>query len=84
MTPTPRRTNRRNPKTLAPVSPQARRRQRSATAAVRRGTTLMQSAAGRRVEPRLAPPRRAERQHARPGAGIKRSRASMAPRSRRS
>ena len=84
MMPTARNTNRRNPKNLAPVSPQAKRRQRSATAAVRRGTTLMQSDVGRRVESRLAPPRRAERQHARPGAGIKRSRASMAPRAQRS
>jgi hypothetical protein len=34
------------------------------------------------MEPRLAPPRYAERQHAKPGAGIKRSRASMSPKSR--
>jgi len=67
-------------KSLRPVSPQAKRRQRSATAAVRRGTTLVQSAMPRRVESRLAPPRRAERQHARPGAGIKRSRANMSQR----
>ena len=66
------------------LSPQARRRQRSATAAVRRGTMLLQSTktAGR-VETRMAPPKYAERQHARPGAGIKRSRASMAPKPRR-
>jgi hypothetical protein len=63
-------------------SPQAKRRQRSATAAVRKGTTLVQSDVPRRVESRLAPPRYAERQHARPGAGIKRSRAAMSPRSR--
>jgi hypothetical protein len=48
---------------------------------IRRGTTLLQSATGRRVESRLAPPRRAERRHARPGAGIKRSRANTLPRS---
>jgi hypothetical protein len=35
-----------------------------------------------RSEPRVAPPRRAERQHARPGAGIKRSRGVMQKRSR--
>jgi hypothetical protein len=51
--------------------------------AVRRGSMLLQSEAARHVEPpRLAPPRYTERQRARPGAGIKRSRASMAPRSR--
>jgi hypothetical protein len=36
----------------------------------------------RRVESRMAPPKRAERQHARPGAGIKRSRAAMLPKPR--
>jgi hypothetical protein len=51
-----------------------------AKAAVRRGTMLLQSQVPRRMEPRLAPPRYAERRHARPGAGIKRSRASMAAR----
>ena len=66
----------------ATKSPQAKRRQRSATAAVRRGTTLVQSDVPRRVESRMAPPKYAERQHARPGAGIKRSRAAMSPRSR--
>jgi hypothetical protein len=34
------------------------------------------------VEPRMAPPRYAERRHAKPGAGIKRSRANMSPKSR--
>ena len=65
------------------VSPQAKRRQRSAKAAIRRGTMVLQStkAAGR-VETRMAPPKYAERQHARPGAGIKRSRANMAPKPR--
>jgi hypothetical protein len=66
----------------AAKSAQAKRRQRSATAAVRRGTTLVQSDVPRRVESRMAPPKYAERQHARPGAGIKRSRAAMSPRSR--
>jgi hypothetical protein len=64
------------------VSPQAKRRQRSATAAVRRDTTLLQSDIPRRIETRMAPPRYAERQHARPGAGVKRSRASMSRRPR--
>jgi hypothetical protein len=31
----------------------------------------------RKIEIHAAPPKRAERQHARPGAGIKRSRAAM-------
>ena len=64
------------------TSPQAKRRQRSATAAIRRDTTLIQSKRPRRVENRMAPPKYAERHHAKPGAGIKRSRASMAPKSR--
>jgi hypothetical protein len=65
------------------ASPQAKRRQRSAKAAVRLGTTMLESArAARRVESRLAPPKYAERRRAKPGAGIKRSRASMAPRPR--
>jgi len=34
------------------------------------------------VENRMAPPKHAERQHAKPGAGIKRSRASMAKKPR--
>ena len=53
-----------------------------AKAAVRRGSMLLQSDMPRRVESRMAPPRYAERRHARPGAGIKRSRANMTPRSR--
>jgi hypothetical protein len=66
----------------AAMSPQAKRRQRTATAAIRRGTTLVQSDVPRRVESRMAPPKYIERQHARPGAGIKRSRANMSPKSR--
>ena len=67
----------------AAASPQARRRQPSAKAAVRRDTTLLQSEQARRIDiPRLAPPRYTERRRARPGAGIKRSRANMAQRSR--
>jgi len=38
---------------------------------------MMQSDQPRRIEIHVAPPRKAERQHARPGAGIKRSRAAM-------
>jgi hypothetical protein len=78
----PRSPKARRPTDPAAMSPQAKRRQRSATAAVRRGTTLVQSEVPRRVETRMAPPKYAERQHARPGAGIKRSRASMSPKSR--
>jgi len=59
-----------------PAAPKSR-----ATATVRRGTMLIQSATPRRVESRLAPPKRAERRHARPGAGIKRSRANTTKRS---
>jgi hypothetical protein len=74
------KTRRQNP---IAMSPQAKRRQRSAKAEVRRGTMLLESTkmAGR-VETRMAPPRYAERRHARPGAGIKRSRATMAPKPR--
>lgn len=67
------------PKTM---SPQAKRRQRSAKAAIRRGSTLIESKVPRRVETRMAPPKYTERRRAKPGAGIKRSRANMAPRSR--
>ena len=78
-----RQSKTRRPSGPASLSPQAKRRQRSAKAAVRRGSMLLESTktAGR-GEPRMAPPRYAERQHARPGAGIKRSRASMAAKSR--
>jgi len=51
------------------------------TVAIRRDTMLLQSAASRRVERRLAPAKRTERRHARPGAGIKRSRANTIKRS---
>jgi hypothetical protein len=73
------------PRQITPpaASPQAKRRQRSAKVAVRRGNTLLESTkTARRIETRMAPPRYAERHHARPGAGIKRSRANMAPRAR--
>lgn len=70
------------PKKPSVASPQAKRRRRSATVAVRRDTMLLQSEIPRRVETRMAPPRYTERRRARPGAGIKRSRASMARRSR--
>jgi hypothetical protein len=58
------------------------KRQRSAKIAVKRGTMLLQSELPRRVQSRLAPPRKAERQHARPGAGIKRARGVMTKKSR--
>jgi hypothetical protein len=58
------------------------KRQRTATAAVRRKTMLLQSEEPRRVESRLAPSRKAERRHARPGAGTKRARGVMTKRSR--
>ncbi len=64
------------------MSPQAKRRQRSAKAAIRRGSTVIESKVPRRVESRMAPPKYAERRRAKPGAGIKRSRANMAPKSR--
>jgi hypothetical protein len=64
------------------MSPQAKRRQRSVKVAFRRDATLIQSDQPRRVETRMAPPRYAERRHAKPGAGIKRSRANMASKSR--
>lgn len=78
----PGRPKARRPKDPTVMSPQAKRRQRSATAAVRRDTTLLQSDVARRVETRMAPPKYTERQHARPGAGIKRSRANMSPKFR--
>ena len=49
---------------------------------MRHGATLMQSDQPRRVQMHAAPPRYAERQHARPGAGIKRARAAMLKKSR--
>jgi hypothetical protein len=72
----------RSPRQSKGMSPQAKRRQRSAKVAIRRDSTLIQSTRPRRVESRMAPPKYAERRHARPGAGIKRSRASMAPKPR--
>jgi hypothetical protein len=77
----------RSPKAPGPAKPrvtsaQAKRRQRSAKAAVRRDTMLIQSDRPRRVESRMAPPPYTERRRAKPGAGIKRSRASMARRPR--
>jgi len=59
------------------------RKQRPGAGGVARGDTWLQTDRRRKLEPRLAPPRKAERQHARPGAGIKRSRAVMAGRSRK-
>ena len=50
---------------------------KSVKIALRRGTTGLQSDVRRRMEPRMAPNKKAERQHARPGAGIKRARGVM-------
>ena len=49
---------------------------------LRHGSEMMQSDLPRRIEIHMAPPRKAERQHAKPGAGIKRSRAAMLKKSR--
>jgi len=49
---------------------------------LKKRSMIQQSGTLRRVESRVAPPKRAERQHARPGAGIKRSRAAMLPKPR--
>ena len=50
--------------------------------AVRRGSMLLEAEMPSRAESRKAPPRYAERRHARPGAGIKRSRGIMTPKVR--
>ena len=50
--------------------------------AFRKRSMVRQSDERRPVDSRMAPPKRAERQHARPGAGIKRARAAMAPKPR--
>ena len=63
-------------------TPTPSKRQRSATVAVKRDTMLLQSDRPRRVESRIAPMRRAERRHARPGAGIKRALGVMTKKSR--
>jgi hypothetical protein len=55
---------------------------RKAKVAVRRGATMLESDRRRRLEYHVAPPKQAERQHARPGAGIKRARAVMVRRPR--
>jgi hypothetical protein len=49
---------------------------------VRRGTMILESDRPRRTEIHLAPPKEAERRHARPGSGIKRARAVMLPKPR--
>lgn len=51
------------------------------TVAIRRDAMLLQSPTPRRIESRMAPPKYAERRHARPGAGIKLSRANTIKRS---
>jgi hypothetical protein len=64
------------------AAPKPARRGRTAKVAVRRGTTMLETDRRRRLEYRVAPPKQAERQHARPGAGIKRARAVMVRRPR--
>lgn len=51
--------------------------------AVRRGTTMLEFDARRRVDSRVAPPKYTERRRGRPGTGRKRSRASMLARPHR-
>ena len=54
---------------------------KKATVAVKRGTMMLQSEARRRAEAHVAPPRQAERRHAKPGAGIKKARNVMSKKS---
>jgi hypothetical protein len=44
---------------------------------IRHGSMLLQSEQPRRIEIHTAPSKKTERQHAKPGAGIKRARAAM-------
>ena len=54
-------------------------RGRKVKPALRRGATILQSDRPRRIDVHVAPPRLAERHHARPGSGIKKARAVMLP-----
>ena len=56
---------------------------RTVKATLRRGQTILQSDQPRRIDVHLAPPKYAERRHARPGSGIKGARAVMARRPRK-
>jgi primosomal replication protein N len=56
---------------------------RTVKVALRHGATAYESDQPRRIEVRMAPPRRAERQHARPGSGIKKARGVMSQKTRR-
>ena len=76
------RTPARSPKAGRPpkpvqVSAQAKRRAPSAKAAIRRDGVIVQTAAARRVEFHVAPPRYIERHRSKPGTGGKRARAAM-------
>jgi hypothetical protein len=51
--------------------------------ALRRGATAFQSDQPRRFEVHMAPPKYAERRHARPGSGIKKARGVMSQKTRR-
>lgn len=56
---------------------------RTAKVALRRGATALESDKPRRFDLRMAPPKYAERRHARPGSGIKKARGVMSPKTRR-
>jgi hypothetical protein len=60
-----------------PEAEMAKKNAKKATGTLRRNTMLLQSQVQRRSDLHAAPPKQAERRHARPGAGIKRSRAAM-------
>jgi hypothetical protein len=56
---------------------------RTVKVALRRGATAFESDQPRRFEVRMAPPKHAERHHARPGSGIKKARGVMLPKTRK-
>jgi hypothetical protein len=56
---------------------------RKVKVALRRGATAFESDQPRRFEVRMAPPKYAERRHARPGSGIKKARGVMSQKTRR-
>ena len=56
---------------------------RTVKVALRHGATVFESDQPRRVEVRMAPPKYAERRHARPGSGIKRARGVMQPKTQK-
>jgi hypothetical protein len=56
---------------------------RTVKVALRRGASAYESDQPRRIDVRMAPPRYAERRHARPGSGIKKARAVMSQKTRK-